>query len=260
MIEPLCVRAANPGPMTLDGTNTWVIAAPEEPALVIDPGPDTDEHRENILRACVDGIDQVWLTHHHPDHSEMARGLAEATGAVVRALDYRLSTAEPLHDAHAYRVGACTLEVVWIPGHTTDSVGILLTGSDTGPEFFTGDMVLGEGTTVIAHPDGDLADYFGSLDKMQRLVAERGVRRFLPGHGQIIDDPATKLAEYRTHREERLDQVQAVLDTGITDVEQVVERIYGQLTGKLRWAAERSAMAQIDFLTKNPRTPKDRGH
>ena len=159
------IRAPNPGPMTLDGTNTWVIADQGAGALVIDPGPAIVDHLEAILAASGPRLVTIVLTHRHLDHSEGAPALAERAGCGVRAADpqFRLGR-EGLDGGDVLRVGALSLEVIETPGHTSDSRSLMLSGPDGVGRLITGDMVLGRGTTVITYPDGDLAAYFESLD------------------------------------------------------------------------------------------------
>ena len=159
------LRAPNPGPMTLDGTNTWVITDADEGALVIDPGPAIASHLDAVFAACEPRLLGIVLTHRHLDHSEGAALLAERAGCGVRAADpeFRIG-ADGLAAGELLTLGSITLEVVETPGHTSDSRSLLIFGPDGVSRLITGDMVLGRGTTVITYPDGDLAAYFGSLD------------------------------------------------------------------------------------------------
>ncbi|OYO03367.1 MBL fold metallo-hydrolase [Enemella evansiae] len=241
--QPELVLAPNPGPMTLQGTNTWLLAPPGEPAVVIDPGPDDPGHLAAIESLCPQGIREIWVTHHHADHLEAAPVLAARAGSEVRAYDPELCD-RPLTDGETVELGGRELLVRHIPGHTADSIGFLL-----GDDFFSGDMVLGRGTTVIMHPDGDLAAYLDSLTVMQDLVADRGVRRILPGHGPIVDDPAERVAHYREHRLERLQQVRDALAAGARTAEEVVAVVYPDVDEGVRRAAEASTRAQLAYLT-----------
>lgn len=234
--------APNPGPMTLDGTNTWLLGADAGPAVVVDPGPADPDHLTAIVQACPHGIGEIWLTHHHADHSEAAPGLARAHGVAVRAYDPELCTGEPFADGERVAIGGGEIAVLHTPGHTADSVSFLV-----GDRLLSGDTILGRGTTVIMDPDGDLGAYLATLD---RLLALPGVRRILPGHGPVVDDPAGWLTGYRHHRHERLDQVRAALDEGATTAADVVDRVYGDLAHELRPAAEASARAQLAYLRR----------
>jgi glyoxylase-like metal-dependent hydrolase (beta-lactamase superfamily II) len=150
--------------MTLDGTNTWVITDPEAGAVVIDPGPAIESHLETVLAACHQRLIMIALTHRHLDHSEAAAMLAERAGCGVRAADpqFRIGP-DGLDEGERLTLGAITLDVFETPGHTSDSRSLLLSGPDRVNRVITGDMILGRGTTVITHPDGDLAAYFDSL-------------------------------------------------------------------------------------------------
>ncbi|GAB3705364.1 MBL fold metallo-hydrolase [Mariniluteicoccus flavus] len=242
--------APNPGAMTLEGTNTWILAPTGEAAVVIDPGPADPDHILAIRSLCSHGIREVWLTHHHHDHSESAQGLADSHGADVRAFDRALSSGKPFSDDERVRFGEFEVTVHHLPGHTRDSVGFVVSGGgvDDGPVLLTGDSVLGRGTTVIAHPDGDLAAYLASLQRMQRIVADRGVRRILPGHGPVIDDPRGVLSDYVQHRHDRLDQVRRAVRDGARSADDVVDAVYGDLSPTLRAAALKSAQAQLADL------------
>jgi glyoxylase-like metal-dependent hydrolase (beta-lactamase superfamily II) len=243
------IRAPNPGPMTLDGTNTWVIADQGEGALVVDPGPAIVDHIEAIMAASGPRLVMIALTHRHLDHSESAAALAERAGCGVRAADpqFRLGPAG-LDGGDRLRLGALTLQVFETPGHTSDSRSLLLSGPDRVVRLITGDMVLGRGTTVITYPDGDLAAYFESLDLLERMVRSRNVTELLPGHGPIVTDPLPWLAFYRRHRHERLDQVRAALAAGDRTASEVVARVYADVDRRLWPAAEQSVRAQLDYL------------
>src|SRR5690606_1451401 len=150
------------------------------------------------------------LTHHHPDHAEAAREFAERVGCGVRALDpeYRLGS-EGLGDGDVVEVDGLEVRVIGTPGHTADSLSFLVPAEGA---VLTGDTVLGRGTTVVAHPDGQLGAYLDSLDRLYALAAAREATTILPGHGPVIDDAIGALDFYIAHRRDRLAQVeQAVL-------------------------------------------------
>ena len=244
------IRADNPGPMTLDGTNTWLVGDPGRgPLVVVDPGPLHDDHLDAIVDAAPGGIAAVVLTHRHLDHSEGAATLAERAGCGVRAADpeLRVGTAG-LQDGDRLEVTGASLTMVATPGHTSDSISALITGEDGAVRLLSGDTVLGRGTTVITHPDGDLGAYLDSLARLQRLVAEREVVEILPGHGPVVIDPAGWLAYYRQHRLQRLDQVRATLAAGAGTPAEVVARVYAEVDRSLWPAAEQSVRAQLDYL------------
>ncbi|MGD0703255.1 MAG: MBL fold metallo-hydrolase [Trebonia sp.] len=245
-----CVLAPNPSPMTLDGTNTWVIAEPGAPAsVVVDPGPDDEGHLRRVLElACSDGrrVAQIVLTHGHPDHSAGAARFAELTGAPVGALDPALRLgSEGFGPGAVLTSGGCELRVVATPGHTADSLSLLLV-TDGG--LLTGDTVLGRGTTVIAE-DGSLGDYLRTLDDLRALTDEAGLRVLLPGHGPLLGDPAGVLDYYIAHRRERLEQVRAALATGARTPAEVVAVVYADVDRALWPAAEQSVRAQLAYLS-----------
>lgn len=248
------VRAANPGPMTLDGTNTWIVGDPAVgPPVVVDPGPSIESHLETVLKRCGQRIQAVVLTHRHLDHAESAAGLAQRAGCGVRAADPGLQVGpDGLRDGDVFAAGGVRVEVVAAPGHTDDSTALLITGPDGSVRLLSGDMVLGRGTTVITHPDGDLAAYLDSIARFQDLVRRRGVSEILPGHGPVVSEPAATLAFYLRHRQERLDQVRAALAAGDRTAAEVVRRVYADVDRAVWPAAEQSVRAQLDYLRRSP--------
>lgn len=241
-----CVLAPNAGPMTLDGTNTWVLRDGGR-SVVVDPGPLDDAHL-SAVREAAGSVVAVLLTHGHLDHSEGARAFAESVGAPVRALDpaYRLG-GEGLRDGDVVGFGDLELRVVATPGHTSDSLSFVLPSEQA---LLTGDTVLGRGTTVVAHPDGRLGAYLDSLDRLQALTDAHEIASIWPGHGPVIDEAAERLAYYLAHRQGRLDQVRATLLELGADVtaREVVERVYTDVDPILWGAAELSVRAQLEYL------------
>jgi glyoxylase-like metal-dependent hydrolase (beta-lactamase superfamily II) len=238
--------------MTLDGTNTWLLSAPgSNQAIVIDPGPDDEEHLTAVLQAAEERGARVvctLLTHGHFDHSAGARRFAELTGSEVRALDpaHRYGGAG-LADGEVIDVDGLRLEVVTTPGHTGDSLSFLL------PELqalLTGDTVLGRGTAVIAHPDGRLGEYLASLTRLRDLCASSGVDLLLPGHGPVLERPTDVLEGYLTHRQARLAQVRQAMDAGARTAPEVVAAVYTDVDPSLHPAAEWSVRAQLDYLAE----------
>ncbi|WP_320067726.1 MBL fold metallo-hydrolase [Micromonospora sp. RTGN7] len=269
------VRAPNPGPMTLDGTNTWVLrAGPGEPALVVDPGPADEGHLAAI--AAHGPVATVLITHGHPDHTDGSARLRELLGGVpVRAVDPAHSHGgPPLDPAHSHggpplepghghggppldpgsgldQAGldqaGLTIRLLPAPGHTADSVCFLV---ECGGErvVLTGDTILGRGTTVVAHPDGHLGDYLTSLGL---LSTYQGVLA-LPGHGPALADCGAAADFYLAHRRARLDQVRQAVAEGATTAPEVVARVYADVDRSLWWAAELSVRAQLEYLGVAP--------
>lgn len=241
-----CVLAPNAGPMTLDGTNTWVLREPGgRRSVVVDPGPLDEGHLAAVLEAA-GPVGVVLLTHRHLDHSEGARRFAETAGCGVRALDpeYRLGS-EGLAGGDVVEVDGLEVRVVGTPGHSSDSLSFVLPAEST---VLTGDTVLGRGTTVVAHPDGELGAYLGSLRRLRDLAEAAEVTRVWPGHGPVVDDALTVLEGYLAHRAERLEQVREAVAAGATTARDVVERVYADVDPVLWPAAELSVRAQLDYL------------
>lgn len=244
----VCVLAPNADHMTLDGTNTWVLREHVEArSIVIDPGPEILAHLDAVAAEAGD-VAAVLLTHHHLDHSEAARAFAERVGCGVRALDpaYRLG-GEGLHDGDVVEVDGLELHVVATPGHTADSLSFVLPQERA---VLTGDTVLGRGTTVVAHPDGELGAYLDSLDRLHALAEAQEITTVWPGHGPVIDDALAALDFYIGHRRERLRQVGDAVATLGEDAtpRQVVELVYADVDPVLWGAAELSVRAQLAHL------------
>jgi len=252
-----CVLAPNANMMTLDGTNTWVLREPDGArSVVVDPGPEILSHLDAVADLAGD-VAAVLLTHHHADHAEAARAFAERVGCGVRALDpaYTLGD-EGLTGGDVVAVDGLEVHVIGTPGHTGDSLSFLVPAEGA---VLTGDTVLGRGTTVVAHPDGQLGAYLDSLDRLHALAAAHEVRTIWPGHGPVIDDALQVLDYYIAHRRERLEQVSAAVEQlrhephpeGVAAAElprRVVEIVYQDVDPILWGAAELSVRAQLAFL------------
>ncbi|MEZ0165452.1 MBL fold metallo-hydrolase [Kineococcus sp. LSe6-4] len=236
-----CVLEGNAGPMTLDGTNTWVLSAPGSgEAVVVDPGEDDPAHRAGITAVLAGRrVALVVGTHRHRDHvGGLDAFLAQHPAPVART-------------AGEHRVAGLGLRVLATPGHTSDSLCVLL---DSG-ELLTGDTLLGRGSTVIAtgnqqgvEQGGDLGDYLRSLELLLSLEADV----VLPGHGPPLPDPRAALSRQREHRLARLEQVRCAVAAGHRDVEDVVTAVHGDVEGTVRWAAAQSVRAQLDYLAQQP--------
>jgi glyoxylase-like metal-dependent hydrolase (beta-lactamase superfamily II) len=226
----------NPGSMTLDGTNTWILRAPgSAECVVVDPGYEDIPHLARVAEC--GPVSLILVTHHHPDHVQGAPWLAAQTGAPVRAFDPELCQgADPLVDDEVVPAAGLGLRVLHTPGHTDDSICLQL--DDT---MLTGDSILGRGTTVIS----SLGHYLDSLRRLSHITAQ-----VLPGHGPELPDLATVASEYLAHREERLDQVRSALRQLGPDASarQVVEVVYADVDPALWEPAEWSVRAQLEYL------------
>lgn len=254
------LRADNPGPMTLDGTRSYVLRAPgSATCVVVDPGPDDAAHLDAL--AAAGPVELVLVTHRHADHTAGSPGLRERTGAPVRATDPdHCHGGTPLHGGETIRAAGLRIEVLATPGHTADSVCLVL--PDDGPAasgttVLTGDTVLGAGTTVIAAPDGSLGSYLASLGALEAVATtSAGPTTGLPGHGPVVDDLAARVRAYREHRLERLSQVRATLATlGLAPgaegaVDEIVAHVYADVDPSVLGAARQSVVAQLAFLAR----------
>lgn len=235
----------NPGLMTLEGTNTWVLKGPgSDEMVVVDPGPDNEgRHLERL--AALGPIPLVLISHRHADHTGGIDRIVDLTGAVVRSVGsgFLRGMGGPLTDGEVIDAANLRIVVMATPGHTADSVSFLLEDA-----VLTADTILGRGTTVIDREDGNLGDY---LDSLRRLQGS-GHRTVLPGHGPELDDIAAVCETYLEHREERLDQVRAALrELGDgAAAREIVEHVYTDIDEKLWDAAECSVQAQLDYLRR----------
>jgi glyoxylase-like metal-dependent hydrolase (beta-lactamase superfamily II) len=248
-LDELVVRvlAPNPSPMTLDGTNTYVVAVPGTgEALIVDPGPSDADHLvrvRDVLRRAEAVPRWIAVTHHHVDHTEAAARWAASLGAVVVAPARQ--TAGP--DGHVVGDGAtlplagCPVEVFATPGHTRDHVTFRLASG----ALLTGDHVLGRGTSVVAYPDGDLAAYLRSL----RRVLDLGPDVLYPGHGpELTVDPNAVIRYYLDHRRFREQQILFALGAGPSTPPALVAAIYHEVDRRLWPAAEASLRAALAVL------------
>lgn len=240
-----CVVADNPGPMTLDGTRTYLVG--EERAVLLDPGP--VEGLAERLEALVAGrrVVAVALTHAHPDHAAGARTAARGADAPVAASAATLARTglegRAVEDGEGLAVdgGASSLEAVATPGHAADH---LCWWWPPAAAVFTGDLVLGTGTAMVGHPDGHMGSYLESLERLRRLDPDR----LYPGHGDPVDDADDRLREYLRHRREREEQIRRAAEEGAASVAEIRRRVYGELPDGLDFAAEASIRAHLEHL------------
>ena len=226
------VRARNPSPLTLDGTNTYVVEG-----WVVDPGPDDDEHLTAVVEAAGGSVKGIVLTHDHIDHSEGASPLAERTGAEV------------VRPAGGDRAGP--FEAVATPGHSPDHVALV-----AGALLFSGDTVLGTGSVFIAPGEGSLSAYLDSLRRLRELDVEA----ILPGHGPVVWRPREKLDEYIEHRLERERLVLEAFDAGARTRDELLDRAWSDVDFEsqpyLRYAAAYTLEAHLEKLDEEGRLPE----
>lgn len=264
----LRVTCDNPSPMTLDGTNTYVIGHQESgEAVVIDPGPH-GHHRH--LKAVLDAVDgrtvtEILVTHRHADHTGSAKELSARTGAPVRGYDAGQcvpvqGTVLPLMDGEEIPAGGLSMQVLHTPGHTSDSVCLWIPEART-PEtqeggaaesgvMLTGDTILGTGTTMLDHPDGTLTDYLETL----RLLGGFGDVGLLPAHGPERKSLGEVAGQYLRHRDERLQQTRELVAGHRSKTGRLLEPlelgrlIYGKRTAVSEKVIEQIAASQLDHL------------
>ena len=240
------IRAANPGPFTLTGTNSWIVG--RGPAWVIDPGPALDEHLEVLALevGARGGLGGIALTHDHPDHAEAVPELRERFPEAALAASRGDPTVLLTDGSHA---GA--LEALSTPGHAPDHLAFALRGDGAGELVFTGDAVLGEGSVFITPYPGALRSYLDALERLRR----RPIALIAPGHGPIVEDPAGKLDEYIGHRLERERRLLAALDAGWRTVDELLDDAWSDAPAALRPAAAATLAAHLDKLDEEGRLP-----
>ena len=240
------VLAPNPGPFTLEGTNTWVVG--RDPSVVVDPGPDDPGHVLRVLDEA-EPIGAILLTHRHEDHAPGAARLADASGAPVYAFQPQ-GVELALADGQVVEAGDTRIRAIHTPGHSADHLCFLL---EPERALFSGDTVLGQGTSVVDPPDGDMAAYVRSL----RALRELEPSAIYPGHGPPILTPVGRLDFYIRHREEREEQVLAALAEGKRTPSEMVPGIYsGQVDQAMFPAAARSVLAHLLKLEREGRVAR----
>jgi glyoxylase-like metal-dependent hydrolase (beta-lactamase superfamily II) len=239
--DVLCVRAPNPGPLTLEGTNTWIVG--REPAWVVDPGPMIEEHVQRVLAELQrrGGLGGVVLTHDHSDHGEALTGLLARYPAKLAAgggeADVQL--ADGMH------VGP--FEALATPGHAPDHFALIAQGA-----CFTGDAVLGSGSVFISPHPGAMSGY---LEALGRLIARSDIEVLCPGHGPAVWDPAERLQQYVDHRLDRERRLLAALDEGRRTTAELLDTVWAEVPQELRPAASATLAAHLDRLKEMGRLP-----
>ncbi|HTV75316.1 MAG TPA: MBL fold metallo-hydrolase [Candidatus Acidoferrales bacterium] len=248
----VAIRAPNPSAMTLTGTNTYLLEAGHGAAIVIDPGPFIERHVAAILAAAQARdvrIAAILVTHGHPDHAPAAQPLAQRTGAPVYAhANAPFPHDVTLHDGEEVAIEDVVLCAVDAPGHARDHLVFWFPGEAA---LFTGDTVIGEGTVLIAPPDGEMRAYLQTLRRLRDNFPE--AQRIYGGHGDPVDAPRAKLDAYLAHRLAREAQVIAQLATGPQTIAQLVAKMYPELTPVLRPAAARQILAHLIALEQDGR-------
>ena len=238
--------APNPGPMSLEGTNSYLLRVPGHPsAVVVDPGPGDEEHLQAL--AAAGPVELILVTHRHADHTAGSSRLHELTGAPVRAADpSHCHGGPPLAAGEHIQAAGLDIVVVSAPGHTSDSVCFHLPGDGPAGSVLTGDTILGRGTTMLDYPDGTVGDYLETLARLERL----GAASVLPAHGPPLPALEAIARDYLRHRQERLAQIRAVLHRLGRDasVGEVTDAVYADVGPSVRRAAETSVAAQLHYL------------
>ncbi len=238
--------APNPGPMTFDGTNSWVLHEPgRRGAVIVDPGPDDDGHLSALIalaEAQGGSVAAILLTHGHPDHFGGVPAMARRTGAPVYAADARRG--DRVLESGSFEISGLRLEVIATPGHSSDSLSFHLPDDQA---MVTGDTVLGRSAPAILDPDGRVDQMITSLGQI-RLLLDTAAPVILPGHGPVVTDPGAQLALALTAREARLAQHEAAVRDGCRTTSEIADRLYGPFDERIRRAIEATVRAHLRYL------------
>lgn len=241
------LTAPNPGPLTFRGTNGYLLG--HDALTVIDPGPDDEAHVANLIQVAGAPIVRIVVTHDHSDHTGAVKRLAELTGAEIVGASPNPSVKRPyrpdriLGEGHTVETELGTLRAIATPGHTAGHLCLALKGSSY---LFSGDHVMGWSTSVVVPPDGSMADYMASLD---RLLIEP-TRIYLPGHGDPVTDGPARVEELKRHRLAREAAILRAIKGRQRTVAEIVGAVYVGLDPKLRDAAGLSVRAHLDWLAE----------
>ncbi|MEO8218447.1 MAG: MBL fold metallo-hydrolase [Acidobacteriota bacterium] len=241
------LRAPNPGPFTLDGTNTYIV----DDVAIIDPGPASRPHVDRLL-AAAPLLEKILITHRHGDHAPGAIDLAWRSGAIVIAPPGVLNddlVHRRLVDGDEIKAGQTILEAIATPGHTAEHFCFLSREGD----LFTGDMILGAGTTAIFPPDGNMGQYLHSLEGLRT----RHPKRIFPGHGPIRDDAVPLIDSYIEHRRMREGEVIEQLAPGPMTIPELRAKIYPDLAEGLEPAAEAQLLAHLTHLREQGKVDEE---
>jgi glyoxylase-like metal-dependent hydrolase (beta-lactamase superfamily II) len=246
------IRAPNPGPMTLDGTNSYLVVVGEGESVVIDPGPAIDAHVLSLAEAAQDlqtRVLAILVTHGHPDHAPGAAALSKLVDAPVLAHpNAQFPHDQDLVGPAELTYANATIEAIDAPGHSFDHLVFYLREEQA---LFTGDVVLGRGTVVVAPPGGSMRAYQRTLEHLLRDYGD--ARRIYGGHGPPVDDPRAKLTSYIEHRRERERQLIAQLRLGAATIPDIVRRVYADVDPNLWRAAARQMLAYLEALEREGR-------